>query len=98
MRYLQLDFIRGIAILLMMVFHLCFDLNHFQFIDIDIYHRVDRDWFYFRMFILTLFMGCVGMSLALVNEDKIDIQKVAKRFLQLSFFYKDHALQVNNLF
>lgn len=86
MRYLQLDFIRGIAILLMMVFHLCFDLNHFQFIDIDIYHRVDRDWFYFRMFILTLFMGCVGMSLALVNEDKIDIQKVAKRFLQLSFF------------
>ncbi len=86
MRYLQLDFIRGIAILLMVVFHLCFDLNNFHFIDIDIYHRVDRDWFYFRMIILTLFISCVGISLALANEEKIDIQKVKKRFIQLSFF------------
>ena len=86
MRYLQLDFIRGIAILLMIVFHLCFDLNNFHFINIDIYHRVDRDWFYFRMIILTLFIVCVGISLALANEEKIDMQKVKKRFIQLSFF------------
>ena len=86
MRYLQLDFIRGVAILLMMVFHLCFDLNNFHFIDIDIYNREGRDWFYFRMIILTLFISCVGMSLALANEEKIDIHKVLKRFIQLSFF------------
>ena len=86
MRYLQLDFIRGVAILLMVVFHLCFDLNNFNFIDIDIYHRVDRDWFYFRMLILTLFISCVGISLALANEEKIDILNVVKRFIKLSFF------------
>ena len=86
MRYFQLDFIRGIAILLMMVFHLCFDLNIFHFIDIDIYNREGRDWFYFRMIILTLFISCVGISLALANEEKTEIRKVAKRFMQLSFF------------
>ena len=86
MRYLQLDFIRGVAILLMVIFHLCFDLNHFHFIDIGIYHKAESGWFYFRMIILTLFIGCVGISLSLANEEKIDIQKTTKRFIQLSFF------------
>ena len=83
MRYLQLDFIRGIAIILMIIFHLSFDLNNFHFIDIDIYNRDGRDWFYFRMLILTIFMGSVGISLALVNENGINFQKSLKRFITL---------------
>ncbi len=84
MRYLQLDFIRGIAIILMIIFHLSFDLNNFHFIDIDIYNREGRDWFYFRMLIVTVFMLSVGISLALVNENGIDIQKSKKRFITLA--------------
>ncbi len=80
MRYLQLDFIRGIAIILMIIFHISFDLNNFHFIEIDIYNREGLEWFYFRMVILTLFMGSVGVSLALVNENGIDYKKVIKRF------------------
>jgi uncharacterized membrane protein len=83
MRYLQLDFIRGIAIILMLIFHISFDLNNFHFIDIDIYNREGRDWFYFRMLILTIFMSSVGISLALVNEDGINFQKSVKRFITL---------------
>ncbi|MEA3228772.1 MAG: heparan-alpha-glucosaminide N-acetyltransferase [Campylobacterota bacterium] len=83
MRYLQLDFIRGIAIILMIIFHISFDLNHFHFIEIDIYNKEGFEWFYFRMFILTLFMISVGISLAVVNEKKIESKKVLKRFLTL---------------
>ena len=84
MRYRELDFIRGLAIILMIFFHISFDLNNFHFIHIDIYNHAGRSWFYFRMVILTLFMVSVGISLALVNEKKINIQKAKKRFLLLS--------------
>jgi len=85
MRYLQLDFIRGFAIILMVIFHLSFDLNNFHFISIDIYNHHSRFWFYFRMFIVTLFMLSVGISLALVNEKSIDTKKSLKRFVTLAF-------------
>lgn len=78
MRYLQLDFIRGLAIIMMVIFHVSFDLNNFHFIDIDVYNG--REWFYFRMAILTLFISCVGIALSLVNEKGISVQKSIKRF------------------
>lgn len=79
-RYLQLDFLRGIAIVLMVAFHISFDLNNFHFIDIDIYNQHSKDWFYFRMVIVTLFILSVGISLALVNENGINVKKALKRF------------------
>jgi uncharacterized membrane protein len=84
MRYIQLDFIRGIAIILMVIFHISFDLNNFHFISIDIYNHHSAHWFYFRMIILTLFMVSVGISLSLTHKKNIDFQKVKKRFYILS--------------
>jgi len=84
MRYLQLDFIRGVAIILMILFHLSFDLNNFHFIEIDIYNREGLHWFYFRMVIVTLFLLSVGISLALVHQDNIDYKKIFQRFITLS--------------
>lgn len=84
MRYIQLDFIRGIAIVLMVIFHISFDLNNFHFITIDIYNHHSYFWFYFRMFIVTLFMSSVGISLYLAHHNHIDFQKVKKRFILLS--------------
>ena len=81
-RYLSLDFIRGIAIFLMIVFHLCFNLHHFQFIDINIYHS--SFWHYFRYSIVTIFLLCVGISLYISNTNGINYSKTLKRFLTLS--------------
>jgi uncharacterized membrane protein len=83
LRYLQLDFIRGLAIILMISFHISFDLNNFHFINIDIYHA--KEWHYYRMLIVSMFILCVGISLALVNENGINIKKDIKRFALLSF-------------
>ena len=76
-RYLEVDFIRGIALLLMVAFHLCFDLNYFHYIDINIRHGLD--WRYFRYLILALFIATVGMSLVLANQEYINYRKVALR-------------------
>ena len=84
MRYLQLDFIRGIAIVLMVVFHISFDLNNFNFINIDIYNGLF--WKYFRLLILTLFILSVGISLELTNKNTIDLKKNLKRSILLLFF------------
>ena len=78
MRHIQVDFIRGVAIVLMVIFHISFDLNNFHFINIDIYHALY--WRYFRYLILTLFILCVGVSLVLANRQSIDLIKNFKRF------------------
>jgi len=76
-RYLEVDFIRGIALILMVFFHLCFDLNYFHYIDINIRHGLD--WRYFRYLILTLFITTVGISLVLANQNGINYKKVSLR-------------------
>ncbi len=81
MRYLQLDFMRGIAIILMVVFHFCFDLNNFHFININIYNGTF--WHLFRFIILTLFLLCVGISLTLANPYGVNFHKALKRFVIL---------------
>jgi len=68
----------------MVIFHLSFDLNNFHFIDIDIYNQHSHDWHHFRMVIVTLFILCVGISLALVNEKGINLQKSLKRFARVA--------------
>lgn len=81
-RYLSLDFIRGIAIVLMIIFHLFFDLNNFKFIGINIYN--DPFWHYFRYIIITVFLLCVGVSLYITNHNGINFKKTLKRFTLLS--------------
>ncbi len=80
-RYLEVDAIRGFALLLMVAFHFCYDLNHFGYIDIDIRHGLD--WRYFRYVILTFFLVTVGISLVLANQNKIYIKHVLLRASKL---------------
>lgn len=82
LRYLQPDFLRGMAIVLMVCFHFCFDLNHFQLITIDIYHGLF--WHYFRYLIVTLFLLCVGISLHLAHSEGINWRKGLKRLMILA--------------
>lgn len=54
-----LDAYRGSAVLLMVVFHFCWDLRNFGFMEYSIY---DPFWVYFRSLILTLFLTAIGWS------------------------------------
>ncbi len=77
-----LDTLRGIATVLMVIFHFCYDLNHFGYIDINI--TQDIFWIGFRVIIVTLFLFISGVSLNLANKDFINWNKVKKRSIKLA--------------
>lgn len=74
-----LDLYRGTAVLLMMIFHLCWDLRHFGFIEYSIH---DPFWVYFRSLIVTLFLTAIGWS------SYITLSKSPSA----SFFWRDFKL------
>ena len=76
-----LDVTRGIAIILMVIYHFSFDLDNFNYINID----MDNDiaWRGFRAFIVTLFLTTMGISLALTHHKGICWACLKKRTLFL---------------
>ena len=58
-RFPLLDLYRGIAVLLMMVFHFCWDWRYFGYLE---YSLQSPFWVTFRGVILTLFLTAVGWS------------------------------------
>lgn len=82
MRLIGLDIVRGVAIVLMVIFHLSYDLDHFRFIHIDITHN--PFWLHFRIVIVSLFLFVMGVSLAIAHTDSIKWDKVLKRLLHLA--------------
>ncbi|REG84327.1 heparan-alpha-glucosaminide N-acetyltransferase [Marinomonas pollencensis] len=64
-RSLFLDAYRGLAVLLMMIFHFCWDLGNFGFISFSF---SDPFWVDFRRLIVTLFLTAVGWSTYLSNR------------------------------
>lgn len=83
-RYSLIDEIRGLAVVLMIIFHGAYDLNFFGFVSID-FHR-DLFWWFLPRLIVFLFLFTMGMSLGLVHKKSIQWQPFAKRFLKISFF------------
>ena len=77
----MLDVLRGFAILLMVFFHLAYDLNLFRFIRIDLFNN--PFWFTLPRFIVSVFLMCVGMSLVIVHQDGIRWDKVGKRAIKI---------------
>jgi len=81
-RLLGLDVFRGWAILLMVLFHLAYDLNYFHFIDINL--KKDFFWVYARYVIVSMFLFSMGISLALVHRPNIRWKRMYKRTFMLS--------------
>lgn len=71
------DAVRGLAVVLMMVFHFCFDLSDFGYARFDFYN--DPFWLNARVFIVTLFVGVSGVSLALASRRGINWQRFWRR-------------------
>jgi uncharacterized membrane protein len=78
------DVIRGFTIILMIFFHFCFDLNNFNFLNIDIMRT--PFWYALPRLIVFLFLLAVGMSLTLAHREKIHWTSFNKRLLKIVFF------------
>lgn len=80
-RFIIIDFLRGLGVLFMIVFHGVFDLNFSQLVEISFLDNLY--WNIFGRFTLVLFLSCSGMALAIVHKDKIRWYLVRKRFFKI---------------
>ena len=80
-RYAFIDYLRGIALLLMFVYHFSFDLNYYQFIQTNFYNN--PWWINFRILIVSLFLWLVGVSLWLATHKGINWKRYSKRITLL---------------
>jgi len=80
-RIIGIDIFRGIAIVLMIFFHFCYDLNYFKLANIPLYNS--EFWLDFRLVIVNMFLITAGMTLAIIHKNGIKWSSVKKRVLQL---------------
>ncbi len=80
-RYFEIDFWRGLAICMMIVFHFCFDLNFMGFAKIPIFSN--PFWLVYREFGVFIFLGISGFCLVLEHQNGIRWKLFWKRFLKL---------------
>lgn len=71
------DILRGVAIGLMATYHFCFDLNYYSFTHFNF--NYDPFWLDLRALILSLFLGLVGISLALSTAGGFNPRRYFRR-------------------
>lgn len=81
-RFDRLDALRGVAIVWMAVFHFCFDLNYFGFIRQNFY--TDPTWTLQRVCIVSLFLFCAGLSLAVALHQGQTWPRFWRRWAQIA--------------
>jgi uncharacterized membrane protein len=82
-RYWEIDLARGIAILMMILFHTVFDLFFFKILPINIYSGF---WRYFAFATATLFLLLVGISLTISHARAPST--ITKTRLTLKYVYR----------
>lgn len=80
-RITEVDALRGIGIVLMIVYHFFYDLEYFGMADINLY---GLGWTLFQRFIAVIFLSVVGISLVLSERrNREGYARHAKRALKL---------------
>lgn len=80
-RFEIVDILRGLAVLLMIIFHLSYDLNLFNFIDIDFHQSLF--WWAFPRVIVFLFLLPMGLAMEISFKGEVNWSRVFKRFLKI---------------
>ena len=83
-RYQLIDILRGVAIVLMVIYHFCYVLVYFHLASFD-FSR-DPFWLNLRTLIVSMFLGLVGVSLVLATERGLNLQRYFKRLGLLVLF------------
>lgn len=78
-RFAVIDIARGVAIIAMMAYHLCWDLSYFRFIAADVGY--DEAWVLIARSILAVFLLLAGISLVLGHRDGIRWRSFRRRWL-----------------
>lgn len=74
-RFWEIDFLRGAAIIMMIVFHFLYDLNYFGAYNVNVNSGF---WLYFARAIAIIFLVLVGISLTLSFSRAKRLQKTGK--------------------
>jgi uncharacterized membrane protein len=83
-RFERLDALRGLAMAWMALFHFAFDLNHFGWLVPRHNFFTDTLWTVQRACIVSLFLFCAGMSMALALHAGQPWPKFWKRWAQIA--------------
>ena len=78
----RLDALRGVAIVWMAIFHFCFDLSHFKFIQQNFY--TDPFWTLQRAMIVSMFMFVAGIGQAIALRQDPGWQRFWRRWVQIA--------------
>jgi len=78
-RFAIVDIARGVAIIAMVAYHLCWDLSYFRFIAADVGY--DPQWVLIARSILAVFLFLVGVGLVLGHGRAIRWQRFWRRWL-----------------
>jgi uncharacterized membrane protein len=78
-RFAVVDFARGVAIIAMIAYHLCWDLSYFRFISADVGY--DPQWVVIARTILSAFLFLVGVGLVLGHGRGIRWRAFWKRWV-----------------
>lgn len=81
-RFDALDALRGMAIVWMTVFHLCFDLNYFGYLKQDFY--ADPFWTWQRSAIVSLFLFTAGLGQAVAVQQGQSWPRFWRRWAQVA--------------
>lgn len=85
-RYEIIDIYRGVAVLLMIIFHFTYDLALFKYVPLTFKKHQDPFWWFLPRIIVFLFMVSMGMSMHLVHFPTIKWKVFSKRVGKLAFF------------
>lgn len=76
-----IDAFRGVAIILMVIYHFVYDLTYFGWLDFDMNH--EQPWQALRYLIMSMFIFTCGLSLSLAYSKYFDVRKYFVRLLKL---------------